>query len=321
LLAKNSREVYATDIAPRCVLYAAFNGLLNGAENVSVREGSFYEPVADLKFDLITCHPPFDLSLSSKNYVYADGGTDGEFVSRGMVEGLPSMLKPGGQFFAAFRASDRADAPIEARIREWLGDQHAEFDIALVVRSTVKPEEHAISASMLARQNLDDYQLYMDFFKESGVTQFVYCHLLIERKAGALPLTLRRRIGGRCTAVELEGLLAWERERNSRDLTGTQVSLSPDMSLLVRHGLKAGELVPVEYTFSVSHPFTEEEPVPEWVAKLVALCVAGRTAEEVHTLMQKEYPIRREDFDAAVKRLISLGVLQLASGSSTMSSN
>ena len=38
-------------------------------------------------------------------------------------------------------------------------------------------------------------------------------------------------------------------------------------------------------------------------------------------MMQKEYPIRREDFDSAVKRLISLGVLQLASGSNTISSN
>jgi hypothetical protein len=41
-------------------------------------------------------------------------------------------------------------------VREWLGRAHAEFDIAAVVRSTIRPEEHAISASMLAKQILDD---------------------------------------------------------------------------------------------------------------------------------------------------------------------
>ena len=124
LLAKNCREVYATDIAPRCVLFTEFNRQLNGVDNISVREGDLYQPVADLKFDLITCHPPFDLSLTSKNYVYADGGKDGEVVSRAVIAGLPDMLKPGGQYIAAFRASDRVDAPIEARVREFLGERH-----------------------------------------------------------------------------------------------------------------------------------------------------------------------------------------------------
>ena len=168
LLAKNCREVYATDIAPRCVLFTEFNRQLNGVDNISVREGDLYQPVADLKFDLITCHPPFDLSLTSRNYVYADGGKDGEVVSRAVIAGLPDMLKPGGQYIAAFRATDRVDAPIEARVREFLGERHAEFDVAVAVRSTVKPEEHAISASMLAKQNLDEYQMYMDLFNELG---------------------------------------------------------------------------------------------------------------------------------------------------------
>jgi hypothetical protein len=116
-------------------------------------------------------------------------------------------------------------------------------------------------------------------------------------------------------------MLAWERSKNSVDLKGVQLSPSPHMSLHVRHALKDAELVPVEYRFAVNYPFTEDEPVPEWVAKLVALCVGGRTADEVHTMMRKEYPIGRPDFDSAVKRLISLGVLQLASGNKTISSN
>jgi methylase of polypeptide subunit release factors len=321
LLAKRCREVYATDITARCVLYTEFNRRLNGFPNITVREGSFYEPVADLQFDLIACHPPFDLSLSSSRYVYADGGKDGEFVTRGFVAGLPEMLKPGGQCIAAFRATDRMDSPIEERIRTWLGEQHAEFDVAIAVRSMVKPEEHAISASMLAKQSLEQYETYMDLFKTLGIVRFVYCHLLIERKAQPVALTIRKQVGTRCSAGELEALLAWERTKSSVDWAKVRFTPSAHTSLHVRHALKEGELLPVEYRFSVTYPFTEDEMVPEWVAKLVALCIGGRTAEEVHTMMRKEYPIGRSDFDSAVKRLISLGVLQLASGSSTISSN
>jgi hypothetical protein len=128
-------------------------------------------------------------------------------------------------------------------------------------------------------------------------------------------------VGQRCTGEELQGLLAWESAKDDIDLTRARLNVSPHMFLHVRHALKDGELLPAEYKFEVSQPFSDEQPVPEWVAKLVALCVAGRTADQVHTLMRKEYPIGREDFDAAVKRLLSMGVLQLASGRSTISSN
>jgi hypothetical protein len=93
------------------------------------------------------------------------------------------------------------------------------------------------------------------------------------------------------------------------------------MELRVRHKFKNGEVVPVDYTFVVEQPAREEESVPEWVAKLAALCVADRTTEEVYDLMREDYPIERSDVDSALKRLITLGVLQLVSGSSTMSSS
>lgn len=311
ILAPNSKQVYATDIAPRCILFTEFNRQLNGIENITVREGSLYEPVEGLKFDLITCHPPFDISLSSTKYIYADGGEDGEFVTRGVISGLPRMLNPGGQFIGAVRATDRVDGDIEQRIRRWLGEEHAEFDIAVVVRSAIRVEEHAISASMLAKQNLDDYQKYMDLFNGLGVTRLPYIHLLIERKAESEPLTIRRLIGKRCTAIEMERLLAWERSKPGISLNAATLTPSPHMELRVKHKFEKGEVVPVEYSFVVEHPFREEEPVPEWVARIAAMCVAGRSAEQVYELIREEYPIPRPDFDATLKRLVTMGVLQL----------
>jgi methylase of polypeptide subunit release factors len=321
ILSPNAQQVYATDISPRCVLFTEFNCRLNGVENIIAREGSLYDPVEGMTFDMITCHPPFDVSLSSKRYIYADGGEDGEFVTRGVISGLPKMLNPGGQFIAAVRATDRVDGDIEERIRTWLGEEHAEFDIAVVVRSMIKVQEHAISASMLAKQNLDDYQGYMDLFEGLGVTRLPYVHVLIERKAEGAPLTLRRHIGKRCTTAEMESLLAWERVKSSISLAGARFGPSPHMELRVRHRFKKGEVVPIEYAFFVEHPFHEEEPVPEWVARIAALCIADRTTEQVYALIREEYPIPLPDFESALKRLVTMGVLQLASGSSTISSN
>lgn len=314
ILAPNAQQVYATDIAPRCILFTEFNRLLNGIENIIVREGSLYEPVEGLKFDLITCHPPFDISLSSTKYIYADGGEDGEFVTRGVISGLPRMLNPGGQFIGAVRATDRVDGAIEERLRGWLGEEHGEFDIAVIVRSTIRIEEHAISASMLAKQNLDDYQKYMDLFNGLGVTRLPYIHLLIERKATSQPLTIRRDIGKRCTVAEMEGLLAWERVKAEISLKDAQLAPSPHMELRVRHKFQKGEVVPVDYAFVVEHPFREEESVPEWVAKIAALCIADRSADQVFQLIREEYPIPRPDFDATLKRLVTMGVLQLHAG-------
>ena len=321
LLAPHAEQVYATDIAPRCILFTEFNRMLNGVENIIVREGSLYEPVEGLKFDLITCHPPFDISLSSKRYIYADGGEDGEFVTRGVIAGLPKMLNPGGQFVGAIRATDRKEGLIEERMRQWMGDAHSDFDIVVIVRSAIKPEEHAISASMLAKQNLDDYQRYMDLFNGLGVIRMPYVHVLIERQADGAPLTLRRQIGKRCTANDMEAILSWERAKPSVSLAGARFAPSPHMELRVRHKFKNGEVAPIDYTFVVEHPSREEEVVPEWVAKLAAFCIADRTTEQVYALMREEYPIEFAHVESALKRLVTLGVLQLASGSNTMSSN
>src|SRR3954447_3788699 len=51
ILSPNAKQVYATDIAPRCILFTEFNRQLNGFENIITREGSLYEPVEGLKFD------------------------------------------------------------------------------------------------------------------------------------------------------------------------------------------------------------------------------------------------------------------------------
>ena len=50
------------------------------------------------------------------------------------------------------------------------------------------------------------------------------------------------------------------------------------------------------------------------MAKIAALCIAERSADQVFELIREEYPIPRPDFDATLKRLVTMGVLQLQAG-------
>lgn len=95
LAAQHSAEVVATDINPRALQYAEFNARLNGIENVTFREGSFFEPVAGEQFDLIVSNPPYVISPESL-YAYRDSGLPGDQVSRDVVQAAADHLTDGG---------------------------------------------------------------------------------------------------------------------------------------------------------------------------------------------------------------------------------
>jgi SAM-dependent methyltransferase len=314
--ARSVGSAVSSDICPRSTLFARFNVMLNGPGNVEVVQGSLYEPVAGRQFDRIGCHPPYDVSAATP-WVFADGGSDGEFVIRGTIQGLPEYLAPGGSFYGLFRAADRADEPLEQRVRKWLGDSHAEFDIALVVRGVVDCRDYAIASILSTNHDFGTYEAMIGRFAELGVERLVYSNLLVRRKTDrSEPQTLRREMGARCTAEELDWLLAWEAASPGFDLSGSMLRLSPHAELLVRHHVVDGELEPESYLLNTTAPFATGMPCPEWVAVLVSNSGAGTTAEKLYESLHATAPIEPHQFEAAIKRLISAGVLQLAAGTS-----
>jgi hypothetical protein len=320
--ARYASSSVASDISPRSTLMARFNAALNDFGNVQAVEGSLYDSVKGRTFDRIGCHPPYDIS-SSAPWTFADGGDDGEFVIRGTVAGLPEHLARGGSFFALFRGADKEGRPLECRVREWLGRRNAEFDIALVVRGIVGTRDYALSSILSTSQDLKLYEAYMKRFEEMQVQQLVYANLLIRRKADASSaVTLRRDIGDQCTAEELTWLLDWELQAAGFDVKPAVLVLSPGMELEVQHKLVHGDLRPVHYVLRSSTPFAGELECPEWIALLVSRFAQPRSAEQVYLQMRKDGPITTEQYSAALKRLISLGVLvQAASGSRITSSS
>src|SRR4051812_22586925 len=73
-LAGHSQRVVATDVNPPALEVARFNALPNQVgDRVDVRDGSFFEPVRDERFDLIPPNPPFVISPGTgERLVYRD---------------------------------------------------------------------------------------------------------------------------------------------------------------------------------------------------------------------------------------------------------
>ena len=95
LAARHARTVVATDVSRRALAYAAFNAALNGIENVELRAGSFFEPVAGELFDLVVSNPPYPISPGGE-FVFRDGGLGRDGVSAHVARTLPMHLQPGG---------------------------------------------------------------------------------------------------------------------------------------------------------------------------------------------------------------------------------
>ena len=103
--ARYARHAWGTDIAARSVQFAEFNRRLNGIQNATMLQGDLYAPVEGLTFDRIVTHPPY-VPARKNTMIFRDGGEDGEQILRGIVEGLPRFLRPGGRFYTLVVAAD-----------------------------------------------------------------------------------------------------------------------------------------------------------------------------------------------------------------------
>lgn len=96
-LARHSDAVIATDVNKRALWITEFNLGLNDVSNVDVRDGSFFEPVAGERFDLIATNPPFVISpATGERLVYRDSGIPGDRVVEDIVRAAPAHLNEGG---------------------------------------------------------------------------------------------------------------------------------------------------------------------------------------------------------------------------------
>ncbi len=316
--ARHAKRAWATDITERSTRMAEFNRQLNGLENVTAVRGDLYEPVSSLKFDRIVAHPPY-MPAPSTAQIFYDGGTDGEQITRRIVQELPQHLLPGGRLYCLTMGSDRQGGAFEWRIREWLGDMESEFDVGLVVRRLYSSGELALRWAVKTSSGPDGASAFKKALTGLSIETMVYGWVLIQRKAENRPnFTVRRQAGERCGREEVAWLLEWEtaavRPGALGRLGGALLDVNSSIEFRTIHRMKEGNILAENLTIHAGHPFEVDCKAQPWVPQFLSQCNGKSTASELHKfciqndLIDPQTPL--EEFLKLLVVLISGGLLQ-----------
>jgi len=319
--AQFAHRAWAVDITERSTVFAEFNVRLNGLSNVTALQGDLYEPVRGETFDRIVLHPPY-VPARSTQYVFRDGGEDGEAVTRRAIAGLPEFLRPGGRCYCTCLATDRRNAPLERRIRSMLGDREAEFDVLLVTNGELDPLAYYAQKAVQRRGTFAEIGDWYDLFQHLEITKLVHGTLVIERhRTPKATVTARRQVGRDVGLVGTEDwLFNWESAVAGPGFAQRLLEGRPWASARaeVSVSLRAGDgtpWAPVKATLRTDWPFGASVDAPPVAAALVSRCDGRITVAEHLARFREDGAVppgtSDEEFLHVVQILISAGVLGL----------
>ena len=308
-----AERAWAADVSARASHYAEFNVRLNAVSNVVVACGDLYQPVRDLTFDRIVAHPPY-VPAFQQRLLFRDGGEDGEQITQRVIAGLPDHLRAGGRAYCTCRATDRKGAGLEQRVRGWLGEREAEFDVLLVTLKEQEVREHYAGVLEGRRTNVEEIQARMAMFRQLEAERFVHGTIVIQRIPGRRPpFTERRQVGALASSAAVEWLLDWETlirgPGGDAWLLDARPRVAERSELDIKERRRDGQWRAVGCAAATDWPFLVGVESPLWAATLLDQC-DGRVALREHlNLLHAKGALPAEGAEAAFLR----GVLVLAS--------
>jgi hypothetical protein len=123
-LARHAETVVATDVNTRALTMAQATMRLNGVQQVELREGSLYQPIAQESYDLIVTNPPYVMAppgSADRRLAYREAGLVADDLVRQVIVDGVGHLRPGGSLqvlgnWAQLRGEDWRD-----RLAGWIG--------------------------------------------------------------------------------------------------------------------------------------------------------------------------------------------------------
>jgi SAM-dependent methyltransferase len=324
MLNKHAKHVVASDITGRSVHFTEFNRRLNHCNNVEVVQGDLYFSVEDRRFDRIVSHPPYVPTIAG-TVIYRNGGETGDVLIRRIIEGLQKYLKPGGTLYLVCLGMDTIDGKFEERIRRWLGEFEAEFDIIFALAEEKSPKLFAREIVESKHSDPTELEKWENFFSSIGALELVYGALVIQRRSqetiaspdAPKPLTARTKLGDRTDGSSFESIFEWYHWRTRpialQELSYLRPSLAPDLQLKTVQTFDHGELSPNKYLLITEIPFPLSSSIEPWIVTAILNFDGKKSVAEVYRAGQEAQAIpgliTLDDFAAIVANLIDGGFL------------
>lgn len=313
LAARHAERVVAVDVNPRATSFTRFNALLNALDNVECREGSFFEPVAGERFDLIVANPPFVISPDA-TFTFRDSGLTGDLVCERVVGEAPAHLTEDGLAhvlccWATRAGGDWRDAP-----SRWLEGRGA--DGWVLHSRSEDPLAYAAAWNALVRvQDPEAYPAALDrwlgYYRELGIASLEYGAVLARRRAGANWLRLDEL--GELTGPAGEHiervLAAADYLAEKHDPLADAFTLAPDHRIDQTIRLRDGELTIEQALIRLDGGLPFEGSVDGYALAVLGRCDGTRPLGEI----LDELGLDRTA-TGAVRRLLELGFLLAPGG-------
>lgn len=178
-LTAHARTVVATDVSRRALDTARLGLALNRLTGaVQLLQGSFFEPVAGQRFDLVVSNPPFVVSpqaSAGERFAYRDSGLAGDRLGRLLLEGLPDHLAPGGTGQLLANWEHRSGHDWRDHVGSWLTPlTDSGADVWVLQREVVDPAAYAETwlrdaALDTGPGHLERYEAWLRDFADRGV--------------------------------------------------------------------------------------------------------------------------------------------------------
>jgi SAM-dependent methyltransferase len=249
LLANHCERVVAVDINPRAIDFTELNAALNGFDNIEARLGSWFEPVADERFDIITANPPYVISPDS-TYLYRDSGLPADSLCRQLVSDMAGFLEEGGLGHILVSCALRAGEEWAAPLRRWLLDTGC--DAWLLHYLTEDPMTQAAKWNgPLIAEGLPAYgaaiDRWMAYYRREGIEQIAFAAVILRRRSGGSNWIREDSVHNRIGSSSAQVMRAFAAEDflqglgSDRELLGHRFSLLPghrlDQSLVAENGV------------------------------------------------------------------------------------
>ena len=320
--ARHSDHVFAADLNPRAVSMAAFNAKLNNLHNMECVEGDLFAPVAGKKFDLVISNPPFVISPENQ-YIYRDGGMEGDELCRKIVREVPAFLNEGGFCQILCNWVEKAGQDWQARLADWFRGTGCD---AWVMRSETQDIE-TYATTWIRHTELHDtsefaprFEQWVRYYEGQGIHAMSAGVITMRRTERRTPWfraddAPRAMIGPAGEAIErgFELYDFLETVRDDAALLGSRLLFSPDISL-VRRLLPSSEGWQEDaMTLSLNRGFSYSGEVDQYVADILIACDGqnrlDQVIEKIAALPGIDPGTLKPTFCMVVRRLIEHGFL------------